>query len=76
MVFKKPIKFEATVYDNVAFGDWERLRNRPKEVKELAAKVDLTDFVEKLPYGFDTHLGKLFGDVTLSHGQWLAKMQF
>lgn len=70
MVFQKPIQFEATVHDNVAFGDWERLRDRPIEVRELAAKVGLTDFIENLPYGFDTHLGKLFGDVTLSQGQW------
>ena len=70
MVFQKPIQFEATVHDNIAFGDWERLRDRPKEVRELAAKVGLTDFIENLPDGFDTHLGKLFGDETLSQGQW------
>lgn len=70
MVFQKPIQFEATVHENIAFGDWERLRNRPNEVRELASKVGLTDFIENLPDGFDTHLGKLFGDVTLSQGQW------
>jgi len=70
MVFQKPIQFEATVHDNVAFGDWERLRDRLEEVRELAAKVGLTDFIESLPDGFDTHLGKLFGDTTLSQGQW------
>jgi ATP-binding cassette subfamily B protein len=70
MVFQKPNQFEATVHDNIAFGDWKRLRHRPQEVRELAAKVGLADFIEHLPDGFDTHLGKLFGDVTLSHGQW------
>ncbi len=70
MVFQEPIQFEATVHDNVAFGDWERLKDRPIEVRELVTKVGLIDFVENLPDGFDTHLGKLFGDITLSQGQW------
>jgi ATP-binding cassette subfamily B protein len=70
MVFQKPNQFEATAHDNIAFGDWKRLRQRPQEVRKLAAKIGLADFIENLPDGFETHLGKLFGEVTLSHGQW------
>ncbi len=70
MVFQKPTQFDATVYDNIAFGDWERLRDQPKAVRKLAARVGLTGFIENLPDGFDTHLGKLFGNETLSQGQW------
>ncbi|PLX72289.1 MAG: hypothetical protein C0615_12520 [Desulfuromonas sp.] len=70
MVFQKPIQFEATVYENIAFGNWEELHDKPETVKDLAAKVGLLNFIEKLPHGFDTHLGKMFGEVTLSGGQW------
>jgi ATP-binding cassette, subfamily B, bacterial len=70
MVFQNPTPYEASVHDNIAFGDWERLKDKREEVRELARRVGLTDFIERLPKGFDTHLGRLFGEVTLSGGQW------
>jgi len=70
MVFQKPTRFEATVHDNIAFGDWQKLKDAPEEVCRLAAKTGIKGFVEKLPQGFKTHLGRLFGDETLSAGQW------
>lgn len=70
MVFQNPTQYEASVHENIAFGDWERLKDKHEEVRELARKVGLTDFIEQLPRGFDTHLGRLFGEVTLSGGQW------
>ena len=70
MVFQKPIRFEATVHDNITFGDWQRLKDNPEEVRRLANATGLKDFVDKLPQGLETHLGRLFGDITLSAGQW------
>ena len=70
MIFQKPTEYEASVHDNIAFGNWENLKNNHEQVQALAKKVGLNDFIEQLPNGFDTHLGKLFGEVTLSQGQW------
>ena len=64
MVFQKPIRFEASVHDNIAFGDWQRLKNNPEQVSALAGITGLKNFVDNLPQGMETHLGRLFGDVT------------
>jgi len=70
LVFQRPIQFEATAHDNLAFGDWQRLKDNPDEVRTLAEQTGLVDFIKDLPSGFDTHLGRRFGEVTLSGGQW------
>ncbi len=70
MVFQSPTQYEATVYENIAFGDWERLKDSDASVRELARTVGLDDFIDRLPNGYETHLGRLFGEVTLSGGQW------
>jgi ATP-binding cassette subfamily B protein len=70
MVFQVANQFEASVQDNIAFGDWQKLKDNPDKVRDLAEKIGLVDFVKELPNGFDTHLGRMFGEVTLSIGQW------
>jgi len=70
MVFQKPTRFEATVHDNIAFGDWSTLHDKPEKVYSLAAVTGLKDFVDQLPQGMETHLGRSFGEITLSAGQW------
>ena len=70
MVFQRPSQFEATVHDNIAFGCWEALKNNPEKVQAIAEQTGLVDFVRNLPQGFDSHLGRMFGDTTLSTGQW------
>jgi ATP-binding cassette subfamily B protein len=70
MVFQKTSNFEGTVHDNIAFGDWLRLKDDPDEVQRIADQIGMLDFVKKLPQGFDTHLGRLFGEMTLSVGEW------
>lgn len=70
MVFQKPTRFEASVQDNIAFGDWQRLKKDPEEVSSLADITGLKNFVDNLPQGMETHLGRSFGEITLSAGQW------
>jgi ATP-binding cassette subfamily B protein len=70
MVQQRPIRFEAIVHDNIAFGDWKRLMDDRDRVEEVAQKMGLDEFIQKLPQGYDTHLGRLFGEITLSAGQW------
>jgi ATP-binding cassette subfamily B protein len=65
-----PVRFEATLEENIAFGDWKRLLGHPREVEELAVRVGLSGLVEDAPEGLQTLLGRRFGDHDLSGGQW------
>ena len=62
--------FEATARDNIAFGDWEALGDRPDAVAEVARRVGVDRLIEGLPRGYDTTLGRQFGEHDLSAGQW------
>ncbi|MDR1440206.1 MAG: ABC transporter ATP-binding protein/permease, partial [Clostridiales bacterium] len=64
MVFQKVYLFEDTVYNNIAMGRRDASR---EEVAEAAKKARCYDFIMKLPYGFDTHVGA--GGATLSGGE-------
>jgi ATP-binding cassette subfamily B protein len=70
VVFQEPARFEATVAENIAFGDWERLLANPSLVQDFARRTGLHDCITELPDGYDTHIGRQFGRVDLSVGQW------
>ena len=70
MVTQTPIHFEATAHENVAFGSPERLLNDHQAVRNICEKTELDNVIRKLPKGYDTHLGRLFGETDLSGGQW------
>lgn len=63
-------RFEGTAAENLAFGDWERLAGDPDRVRMLAAATGVAPFLESLPEGYDTWLGRRFGRHDLSTGQW------
>ena len=56
--------------ESIAFGDWERLLTQPDRVREIARQTGLDPILSALPCGYDTHLGRHFGDCDLSGGQW------
>ena len=70
VVFQEPIRFEATALESVAFGDWERLLANPDRVREICQQTGLDPILSALPRGYETHLGRRFGDCDLSGGQW------
>jgi ATP-binding cassette subfamily B protein len=70
VVFQDPARFEATAAENIAFGDWERLLSAPDLVREVARRTGFHDGIEELPEGYATHIGRQFGRVDLSGGQW------
>ncbi len=70
VVFQDPARFEATAAENIAFGDWERLLSAPGLVRDVARRTGFHDSIEELPEGYDTHIGRQFGRVDLSGGQW------
>ena len=69
-VFQQPLQFEATARENIALGDWDRLAEAPEEVERLAAELGVAEMISDLPEGFETRLGRMFGQHDLSGGQW------
>jgi ATP-binding cassette, subfamily B, bacterial len=70
LVFQDFAMFEATVEENIAFGDWERLAGKSDEVRKIAEKVGVAHIIENLDNGYTTRLGRMFGETELSRGQW------
>ena len=68
-VTQNPVQFEATVGDNIAFGDWNRLHDNPGAIQQLAEKTQVAEMIRKMPNGFDTLLGRQFGNYDISGGQ-------
>ncbi|MFN8624791.1 MAG: ABC transporter ATP-binding protein [Candidatus Binatia bacterium] len=69
-VFQSFGRYEATAADNIAYGDWRRLLDDPERIREIARLAGVHDMVSALPQGYDTLLGRTFGQVDLSGGEW------
>jgi ATP-binding cassette subfamily B protein len=69
-VSQNSVRFEATVAENIAYGDWERLGEAPDEIRRAARDAGLAEMIEGLPEDYDTLLGRQFGTFDLSGGQW------
>ncbi len=69
-VFQNFRRFEAKASENIAFGNWQELLDDPEQVEKLAQLAGVDDIVSRLPQGYDTPLGRMFGEYTLSEGQW------
>ncbi len=61
--------FEATALDNMAFGDWPRLKGERDHIQDLAHQIGVDTLIENMPNGYDTHLGRQFGEFDVSGGQ-------
>ena len=70
LVMQSFAQYEATAGENIAYGDWQRLLDDPAAVREIAKRVGIDETIRSLPNGYDTMLGRTFGEVTLSGGQW------
>jgi ATP-binding cassette, subfamily B, bacterial len=70
VVFQQFGRFAATASENIAMGNWRQLLEEPEKVRATAQRVGLDCMMESLPQGYDTLLGREFGEVTLSGGQW------
>ena len=69
-VFQQFGRYEATVSENVAYGDWRNLLHDPAQVEHIATLSGIDDLINTLPQGYETMLGRMFGEYTLSGGQW------
>jgi ATP-binding cassette subfamily B protein len=69
-VFQAVGRYHATARESIAMGDWSTLRDDQRRVEEIARQVGLDELIRSLPDGYETTLGRMFGDVSLSGGQW------
>ena len=69
VLFQEPVRFHATVRENIAFGDLDGLFDLSR-VRRAAEDAGAVEPVERLPGGFESLLGKWFGGEELSAGEW------
>ena len=69
-VFQGFVPYEATVSENIAYGDWNRLLQDRDQVERVARHTGVDKMIEIMPQGYDTPLGRRFGRYDLSSGQW------
>jgi ATP-binding cassette subfamily B protein len=69
-VFQSFGRYEASAEENIAYGDWRRMEANRERVKEVAAQAGIDGMIEALPRGYDTQIGRTFGETDLSGGQW------
>ncbi|MFD7617905.1 ABC transporter ATP-binding protein [Streptomyces sp. NPDC059802] len=62
-------RLETTFAEGVGLGDLPHLTDRER-ITRAVRDADATTFVERLPQGMDTQLGRELGGVDLSEGQW------
>jgi ATP-binding cassette, subfamily B, bacterial len=70
VLFQDYVQYHLSVYDNIGLGRTDRNDDR-EAVEAAAADAGATAFIERLPAGFETRLGrKFYGGQELSGGQW------
>ncbi len=69
-VFQTYTRYEGTLAENLALGNWRELLGEDERVRRVAEEARLGDLIESLPQGYETVLGRFFGEVSLSGGQW------
>lgn len=70
VLFQDFLRYELTVGDNIVLGRPEASGDRERMV-EAARRAGAHEFIERLPQGYDTRLGRRFhGGLELSGGQW------
>jgi ATP-binding cassette subfamily B protein len=69
-VFQDFSRYEATAADNIAYGDWRLMSGDRGKVEEIARQAGVDTMIQSMPAGYDTRLGRVFGEHDLSGGQW------
>ena len=69
VLFQEPVRYHATVRENIAFGDLDGLFDLHR-VRHAAEDAGALEPVERLTAGFESLLGKWFGGEELSAGEW------
>jgi len=69
VLFQEPVHYYDTVSRNIALGD---MRSNPAipEIRDAALAAGADEPIGKLPQGYETALGRWFGGLELSVGEW------
>ena len=69
IMFQQPVEYQDTAANNIAFGN---LAGQPTQadIEQAAIAGGADGPIDKLPDGYETVLGKWFGDAELSVGEW------
>lgn len=70
VTFQKPLNYHATVRQGIALSDLSAAPHL-QDIEAAADSAGATDFIMRLPQGYETLLGKIHADgVELSGGEW------
>jgi ATP-binding cassette subfamily B protein len=69
-VFQNANQYEASVSENIAYGNWRELMGNQAQIEAIAKQVGIDGMIREMPEGYETLLGRKFSDYDLSGGQW------
>lgn len=67
---QRSTQYEASVSENIAYGNWEKLLDNFPEIEKIAERAHIDEMIRNMPNGYQTLLGRRFGEYDLSGGQW------
>ena len=69
VLFQEPVRYHVTAAENIAHGDLAAAPGQ-RDIEQAARAAGAHDLVMRLPEGYETVLGRWFGGVDLSTGEW------
>jgi ATP-binding cassette subfamily B protein len=69
-VFQEFNCYEATAGENIAYGDWQVMIDNREKIDQVSHLAGTDTMIRTMPDGYDTMLGRVFGQHDLSKGQW------
>ncbi len=69
VLFQQPVYYQVSARDNIALAD-VTVQPSPAEIHRAAVAATADVPIARLPQGYETVLGKWFGGVELSGGEW------
>ncbi len=69
VLLQEPVRYHASARENIAFGDISRNPTQ-EEIEQAVHTASADAFIQELPKGYNTVLGKWFGGAELSGGEW------
>jgi ATP-binding cassette subfamily B protein len=69
VLFQEPVRYHVTASENIAHGDIAAVAG-PGEIETAARAAGAHDLIRRLPDGYESVLGRWFGGVELSTGEW------
>lgn len=68
-VFQDYVRYQLTLREAVGFGDLTRLAD-DEAILQALRRAGLRDLADRVPGGLEGYLGRAFGEIDLSGGQW------